>query len=210
MKKNDEKKGLVPLKEQPKHVNGEKKDDEAKQSELSKLFGGLTTVIQGFVHTNGEKMNFSSFDDIEQNSKLIDSIEFFMTFFNPKLIDFLNNDNDRLKQKLEILNQAKSKTPKRVEQIPDQRPEKMATVNSGVMVFGMIIGNIVENLENKEGNRLIEVDNKTLAKVLASNFKLIDGKPINSDSLKIYIGLGRKMESIINLDVLKEFFKTND
>ena len=210
MKKKDEKNGKVPLKEQPKQVNGEENVVEVKQSELSKLFEELIAVIQGFIQTNGEKMNFSSFDDIELNSKMIDAIEFFMTFFNTKLIDLLKNDNNRLKQQLENLNQTKGKRRKSIEQIQDQTPEIKATINGGVMEFAKIFGNIFEHLINKEGNRLIEVDNESLAKILASNFKLIDGSILNIKSLAIYIGQGRKMESIINLSVLKELFKKKD
>jgi hypothetical protein len=207
MKNKNEKKGLVPLPEQPKHLNGEKNDNEVKQSGLSKLVVTLTAVILGFMQTEGEKMNSSSFEDIENNSILINQIGFFMTFFNSELICLLKEDNNRLNKKLEIKNKAKSKAPKIEEKCDDLKPEKMAMVNSGVIVFAKIIGNIVENLKNKKGNRLIEVDNTTLAKMLASNFKLIDGDPLNSKSLAIYIGQGRKMESIINLDVLSEFFK---
>ena len=209
MKKKDEKKGLVPLKEQPKHVNGERYTDEVKQSGLSKLCGNLITGIQDFVHTNGEKMNFSSIYDIEQNSKLIDQIGFFMTFFNPELICFLKNENNRLNKKLEIKNKAISKMPKSIVQIQDQTPEKVAIVNGGSKVFAIFMGNIAHNLKNKDGNRLIEVDNKTLAKMLSSNCELIGDKPLNSASLAIYIGQGRKMKSIIDLDVLKEFFMRN-
>lgn len=209
MRKKDEKKGLVPLPVKPKHVQGERNDVYASVTALTKFCKDLTIVIQAFNPANREKMNLSTLDEVEQNSEIIKAVEFLIAFINPNLLLLLEKRQNGLSQKLETENKAKSKTPKSVEQIQPLRHEKMVTINSGIMVFAKIFGNIVENLKNKDGNRLIEVDNKTLAKILSLNCKLIDGKPLNSDSLEIYIGQGRKMESIINQDVLKEFFKKN-
>lgn len=78
------------------------------------------------------------------------------------------------------------------------------------MDFGMLIGNIVENLKNKKGDHIITVHASDLANMLSLCCELHRGKQLNPNTLAIAIGNGEKEESIIDKKAMAAFYKIDE
>lgn len=168
----------------------------------------LTALLIKFILSLNEKSSLSLKDETAILSQKRINIKFFFNNLNLDVLNLLDSKIEHNVAQIELENQSKNDKKKTDAGEPFQQisgPIK-AVINCGVMDFGNLIGNIVENLKNKKGDHIITVPASDLANMLSLCCELHRGKQLNPNSLAIAIGNGEKEVSIIDQNVLDKFF----
>ena len=178
---------------------------------LRKLGDCLNSLTERFRYdySDNTKESLSSSENLDNFSEIKLQVSYIRSVVNQDLMDLLDQNIAHYEALVKKESQSTDFMGNYISKEVLRRNIKLnkMTINGGSGEFGLLLGNVVEHLVNKKGNRLIEVSDKKLAYMVFISCLLIGGEIINPATLAVFIGKGRKGKSIIDPDLLAAFIE---
>lgn len=204
MKKSEKKECPVPSMDLEPKVTGCGQNSTCVPT-LDQIGQCLTGLMLEFIVSLNQKSPLSLKDEIDFLSEKRLNVKYVLNNFNLAVVNLLDNKIEHNLALIELKNQCKynKKNTDSGEPFHQIIGHIKAVIDCGSLKFGMLIGSIVANLRNLNGDHIITIEATDLAKLVKGCCVKQVGGEFNNDTLAIGIGKGLKESSIIKEDKVK-------